>query len=308
MVTLLGRFNWQKEGEQALVKLTAIPQPLKGILAGLHCLSLRLKSESGAEYAFYNCEIPLWTGLLRNWRGSYSCSIVAPASERTISRHRVTESVMVTETAELYSAVTAPHIAGVINNEGALAWLYNILSKEKEAERVLYEDPDQKHGFLLVIDTKWRSHPDPKNVPREQWLHHPAVGDLYCLAMCHQKGISSIRDLRGCHLPMLRNIYTKGLQTIEHVYGVPASKIRVFFHYHPQFYHLHIHFSRLNNPHGVLVEHARLLLDVVQNLESDDLYYQKRTIQYRIRSTDPLLMKMKEYTSRKEVAENGGGK
>ena len=47
---------------------------------------------------------------------------------------------MVTETAEMYTAVTAPHIDKVVGDGRALSWLFNVLSKEKEAERVLYED------------------------------------------------------------------------------------------------------------------------------------------------------------------------
>lgn len=59
----------------------------------------------------------------------------------------------------------------------------------------------------MNIDTKWRTHPDVVAVPRDEWYGHPSVSDLYCLAICHKRGIRTLRDLRAIHLPMLRGIY-----------------------------------------------------------------------------------------------------
>lgn len=67
--------------------------------------------------------------------------------------------------------------------------------------------PRQEHGFLLNIDTKWRTHPDISTVPRHEWEGHPSVGELYCLAISHQRGIRTLRDLRAKHVPMLKEIY-----------------------------------------------------------------------------------------------------
>lgn len=33
--------------------------------------------------------------------------------------------------------------------------MYNILAREKEAERVLYRDEDPQNGFVLLPDLKW---------------------------------------------------------------------------------------------------------------------------------------------------------
>ena len=41
-----------------------------------------------------------------------------------------------------------------------------------------------------------------------------------------------------------------GLKTICDVYGIAAHELRVFVHYHPQFYHFHVHFTRLHNDLG----------------------------------------------------------
>lgn len=52
-------------------------------------------------------------------------------------------TVMWTETPEVYTMVTEPYVNKVLSNEFSLSWLYNVLSKEKEADRVLYEDDDE---------------------------------------------------------------------------------------------------------------------------------------------------------------------
>ena len=55
-----------------------------------------------------------------------------------------------------------------------------------------------------------------------------------------------------------------GKEVIEKVYGVPGDQLRVFFHYHPQFYHLHVHFTRSHVNPGCEAERAHLLTDVIQ--------------------------------------------
>lgn len=34
-------------------------------------------------------------------------------------------------------------------------WVYNILEKKAESERLVYEDPDPEVGFILLPDFKW---------------------------------------------------------------------------------------------------------------------------------------------------------
>jgi hypothetical protein len=49
-----------------------------------------------------------------------------------------------------------------------------------------------------------------------------------------------------------------------------------------------VHFTRLENEIGSTVERGHLLSDIIQNLEMDDLYYQKRTITYKVKKLSPL--------------------
>ncbi|CAM9160252.1 unnamed protein product [Scytosiphon promiscuus] len=307
VVTLLGRFTWQEDGDVALVKLIATPLTFKGLRTNLGRLTVGLKSESGAEYAFYDCSLSPWQAFFRGLRGnSYSLEIVAPASERTVNRNRPVTTAMLTETAEMYTSVTVPHIDNVVGDGKSLSWLYNVLSKEKEADRVLYEDEDPEYGFLLNVDTKWRTHPDVSSVPRQQWHEHPSVAELYCLAICHRRDIRTLRDLRAEHVPMLKEMYRRGIETIEAVYGVPEEQLRVFVHYMPQFYHFHVHFTRVHNTIGVEAERAHLLVDIIQNLEmaptsggggGGGSYYETRTMQFRVRENDALHKAFKEAVS-----------
>lgn len=76
-----------------------------------------------------------------------------------------------------------------------LQWVYNILEKKTESERIVFEDPDPDTGFILLPDMKW----DAK-----------LTQDLYLICIVHRHGIKSLRDLNASHLPLLKNILEKG--------------------------------------------------------------------------------------------------
>lgn len=61
----------------------------------------------------------------------------------------------------------------------------------------------------------------------------PQVEDLYLVAIVHKHGIKSLRDLTDQHLPLLRNIYDKGIvstvavaQWVERWPGERAIRVR----------------------------------------------------------------------------------
>ena len=76
-----------------------------------------------------------------------------------------------------------------------LQWVYNILDKKCEADRITYEDPDPEIGFILLPDMKWN---------RKQ------MEDLYLVAIINKRDIKSLRNLTEEHLPLLENILLKG--------------------------------------------------------------------------------------------------
>lgn len=77
-----------------------------------------------------------------------------------------------------------------------MQWVYNILEHKKEEDRIVFEDKDPENGFILLPDLKW----DGKTLET-----------LYLVAITHRKDIKSLRDLTGAELPLLKNIYEKGV-------------------------------------------------------------------------------------------------
>mmetsp|Transcript_18185 Transcript_18185/g.46562 ORF Transcript_18185/g.46562 Transcript_18185/m.46562 type:complete len:346 (+) Transcript_18185:46-1083(+) len=291
---LLGRFSWQAPSERALVKLTAKTAKLAdGILQSL---KTSLSSYSGAEYAYYNASAGL-AGLVASQalRPAFAVEVIAPASEKQIARSRPQPGVFVVETAALYRDVVKPYIDGL--DPAATAWIGNLLNLSKERERMLYNDTSSRDtGFLLNVDTKWKSHPQcvEDTTARRKWRGHSSVKDLYCLAICHRTDIRSIRDLNASHLPLLRHILTQGTKTVCDVYGVAPHELRVFVHYQPQFYHFHVHFTLLRDTLGCQVERAHLLQEVIESLEADGTAYQRRTLYYQLQANDKLLAKIRQ--------------
>ena len=102
-----------------------------------------------------------------------------------------------------------------------------------QEDRVLFEDPDPVNGFVLLPDAKW---------------DQSVVSTLYCLAIVNRRDLLSIRSLTQEHLGLLQNILEKGCNTIMERFGVPREKLRIFFHYHPTFYHLHFCHLQYDNP------------------------------------------------------------
>lgn len=104
----------------------------------------------------------------------------------------------------------------------------NILEHKAEQENIVYEDTDKDIGFILVTDLKWDKQLDT----------------LKLLALPFQK-IRSLRELNASHLPLLRNIRDAGTAAISKKFNVPASQLRIYFHYQPSYYYLHVHFCYL---------------------------------------------------------------
>lgn len=157
-------------------------------------------------------------------------------------------------------------------------WVYNVLEHRKEVERIAYEDPCKENGFVLLPDLKW----DGKTAET-----------LYLLAIVHRHSLRSIRELDESHLPLLRNIRDKGIAAISEKYGVHRSQLRIYFHYQPSFYHLHIHFTYLkHDAPGIFCEKSHLLDTVIGNIELMPDYYQKATLSFTVKESDSLFSKL----------------
>ncbi|XP_058050847.1 m7GpppX diphosphatase isoform X2 [Ahaetulla prasina] len=119
--------------------------------------------------------------------------------------------------------------------------------------------------------------------------------DLYLIAVCHRRGIKSVRDLTAEHLPLLRNILKEGGEAIQKRFGLAKAQLRVYVHYQPSYFHFHVHFTALSyDAPGCSVERALLLSDVMYHLELDSQYYQKCPLTFPVRAGEPLLKKFQE--------------
>ncbi|XP_063868242.1 LOW QUALITY PROTEIN: m7GpppX diphosphatase-like [Scylla paramamosain] len=153
-------------------------------------------------------------------------------------------------------------------------WIYNILDHKKEVDRIVFEDPDPDTGFILLPDLKWTG---------EQ------MEDLYLQAIVRRRDITCLRELDASHLPLLKNLLEKGSAAIKEKYGIPATKLRVYLHYQPSFYHLHVHFSALSfEAPGTWAGKAHLLSSVISNIETCSDHYQKVTLPYTLKDNAPL--------------------
>lgn len=299
----------------------------KRILAFLQTLEFTLSSESGAEYSYYTTTAAKqhsapaprsWWPSLNPFQkifggapptvaaadSSSSCcftvELVSPASTRQLERSLPMPGMsLIEETPHLYETIVQPYVQALVTDGKSLAWLQNVVSGTKEQERLLLNTD----GYILNIDTKWRSHPDALTTPRAEWYNHSSIKDLYCLGIVKDSALTSLRDLRGdAHLVMLKDMLRQGRETIATVYNVPMDQIRVFVHYPPQFYQFHVHFCHLSNDFGCQVERAHLLTDIIQNLELDSKFYTKRIISYKVNASKNLFTEAQQKQQQNSAA------
>ncbi|XP_069803440.1 m7GpppX diphosphatase [Dendropsophus ebraccatus] len=259
-----------QSAEDAVVILERAPfqaETIPRLLCGDPELKLQLKNDI---YSVYQLNPPPELNEVKT-------TIIRPATEKHIKKYVRQELCLIQETGEDYKNITLPFIE---SQSFSIQWVYNILEKKAEEDRIVHENPDPAVGFILLPDFKW---------------NQKQVDDLYLIAICHPRGIKSLRDLSGDHLPLLKNILQEGQAAILKRYGVQGNQLRIYLHYQPSYYHLHVHFVALGHEApGITVERAHLLSDVIQNLELDPQYYTKRTLTYALRADEPLLQKFKE--------------
>ncbi|XP_050680229.1 m7GpppX diphosphatase [Leptidea sinapis] len=198
-------------------------------------------------------------------------TVICPATDKHIAKYSQQEVHIVPESPHCYEKLTIPHLE---KDQFNLQWVYNILEGKSEQDRVVYNNKCEKEGFVLVPDLKW------DGLNKES---------LYLLAIVRQRNIKSLRDLDEIHLPLLKRVRDEGKKAILEKYNVPGSQLRIYLHYQPSFYHLHIHFTYLRHEApGIYAEKSHLLDTVIDNIEIMSDYYKKATIPFTIREMDSL--------------------
>ncbi|KAK4142381.1 HIT-like domain-containing protein [Dichotomopilus funicola] len=156
-------------------------------------------------------------------------NLIWPCTEKHIKKYSKQGVRFVTETPAIYRDHVRPFIQAQ-REAGRLNWAFNIIEGLKEAEDVIYRTPygqDPEEGFLLLPDLNW----DRKTVDA-----------LHLLGLVERRDLWSLRDLRKKHIPWLRHMKTKFLDATTQVYpSIEADQLKLYVHYQPTYYHLHIH-------------------------------------------------------------------
>jgi m7GpppX diphosphatase len=136
-------------------------------------------------------------------------------------------------------------------------WIYNIVDGIAEQDDIVYSDD---HFILIPTDT-W----DKKDMSK-----------IHILSIVKNKNLRSIRSLTGEHVKLLEHIVNKSLEQIESIYKIPKDQFRVYIHYYPSTWHLHIHFNLVENrEHACIINEAYDLRQIIFNLKMCSDYYQK---------------------------------
>ncbi|KAK3900590.1 HIT-like domain-containing protein [Staphylotrichum tortipilum] len=165
-------------------------------------------------------------------------NLIYPCTDKHIKKYSKQGLRFVTETPEIYLSHVRPYMERQ-RAAGRLNWVYNILSGEKEAEDVIYRtsppgapplndsSQDEDENFLLLPDLNW----DRRTIPA-----------LHLLGLVSRRDLWSLRDLRRRHLPWLRHMRDKFLDATTQVYpDIDRDQIKLYLHYQPTYYHLHVH-------------------------------------------------------------------
>ncbi|CAH8581726.1 unnamed protein product [Schistosoma turkestanicum] len=229
-------------------------------------------------------------------------TVTYPAESHHFSRYTNSPRHIIQETPELYKDIILPFLS---QKPKDLTWIDNVIAGIAEQDRTLHSDPDEVFGFTLVLDYRWDG---------------LRIQELHCLGIAHDQKLTCLRDLRSCHVPMLKKILQVGRDTLFSKYSTSETsdnqmssdnskillskdQILAYIHYPPTFYRFHIHFVHMDSGDNYSTNacRAHILEEVIRNLEQDDLYYANRTITMFLHANSPMFTAICENNSQKYV-------
>lgn len=209
-------------------------------------------------------------------RTGVSLTLICPANDVDVLKYTEQPTYVVRETPAIYRDITLPYVQSL--PEKQTAWVHAILEGRAENDARVHEDSH----FVVVRDSKW----DGKDMQA-----------MYVLALFRDTSVRSVRDLRAKHAAPLRNLRDELLVRVHAAYGIPASKVRAYFHYLPSFWVAHVHFNCVTCPAvggGMAADRAMLLDDVLERLERDPSHFERCGITYSVGAQTPLCAKLVE--------------
>ena len=134
-------------------------------------------------------------------------------------------------------------------------WIYNIIDGLAEQEKILYRD----QYIVIVTNYIWNG---------------VDLDALHILTIPTDKTLRCLRSLDLSHINLLNHCKNKTCEIIKERYNVEKDQLKMYFHYPPSVYHLHIHFSTIyNNNAQSSVEYSHDLSTVIFNLGIANNYY-----------------------------------
>ncbi len=146
-------------------------------------------------------------------------------------------------------------------------WVYNILDGASEQSDIIYRDDK----CICIPSYTWTGKTDSDDLDK-----------LHVLCFPLDKSIRCIRSLDSSHIPLLTHMKAKSVEIIKTKYNLDITDLKMFFHYDPSTYHLHIHFVNVQHTEmNSSVEYSHELDSVIFNLELDSDYYKKINLNTR---------------------------
>jgi diadenosine tetraphosphate (Ap4A) HIT family hydrolase len=135
-------------------------------------------------------------------------------------------------------------------------WIYNIVDGVAEQDKILHRD----EKCIVFPSFVWDGND---------------VNKLHLLCIPVDLNLRTIRSLDHNSLELLQHMKDTTLKVIEDKFNLDKGFIKMFFHYEPSTYHLHIHFTNISNheSNNSSVEYSHELDIVMFNLSIYPDYY-----------------------------------
>jgi Scavenger mRNA decapping enzyme C-term binding len=174
-----------------------------------------------------------WSSYLASFQHDFKLAICYPASTKDILKKEAHSFKIIAETPNIYANIVLPYLKEHEIGSEHNVWIHRILDGQSEADLVIRRHPqtteeeDAMLNYVLLPDSKWA---DRNNLK-----------DLYLLCIVGRRDLYSLRDLSSIHLPLLRYLKAEIREALKSHFNLDWSDVKVFIHYLPTFFHLHLH-------------------------------------------------------------------
>lgn len=178
--------------------------------------------------------------------------LINPCTQKDVDKYTKKDFTITNETYDYYKQNILP-IAISSNKQ----WIYSILNGESEQERIIYENDK----FVLIPDMTWNKNDMEK---------------IHIIAILKREDLYSIREIDNSNIDEIEEINKMSKHQISQKYNIKLENIRSYFHYHPTFWHLHIHFDTYNQ--NINANRYKNVDEIIQNVSMCGTYYQQTVI------------------------------